>query len=81
MLKFASARSARHPGFSTGRPSVREEVIHLVNRKLPKDYVGTTARKLLDIEDAKFIPVIKNKGACRFRPAERVRVLLPGLRQ
>lgn len=73
MLKIASARSARHPGFSTGRPSVREEVIHLVNRKLPKDYVGTTARKLLDIEDAKFIPVIKNKElAASDQPRESV---------
>lgn len=60
-LKFTAAKSLKHPGFSTGRPTLREEVIHLVNRKLPEDKVHTTARRLLDIEESTYIPVIKNK--------------------
>ena len=72
-LKLASAKSARRPGFSTGKPTIREEVIHMVNRKLPKEMVPTTARKLLDIEDSKFIPVIKNKElAASDKPRESV---------
>lgn len=61
LLKFAAVKSAKRPGFSTGKPSLREEVIHLVNRKLPKITVNTTARKLLDIEDSAYVPIVKNK--------------------
>ena len=32
-----------------------------MNRKLPEDKVHTTARRLLDIEESTYIPVIKNK--------------------
>lgn len=59
-LKMAAAKSTKRPEFSTGKPNLREQVIHLVNRKLPKDMVNTTARKLLDIEESTYIPIIRN---------------------
>ena len=60
-LKMAAAPSARRPGFSTGKPTLKEEVIHLVNRKLPKVEIPTTSRKLLDIEETTYVPIIRNK--------------------
>ncbi len=60
MLKIPAARSARRPGFSTGKPTIKEEVIHLVNRKLPKIEIPTTSRKLLEIEESTYVPIIRN---------------------
>ncbi len=60
-FKLAAHNSARQPGFSTGRPKIKEEVLHLVNRKLPKTQVSTTARKLLDIEETTYIPIIRTE--------------------
>ena len=61
VLKPVTRKSAKKPGFSTGKPTIREEVIHLVNRKLPVIKVPTTSRKLLDIEESTYVPVIKNR--------------------
>ncbi|MCD8339881.1 MAG: DUF3683 domain-containing protein [Burkholderiales bacterium] len=59
-LKLPAMGSAKHPGFSTGRPALKDEVIHLVNRKLPKVRVPTTSRKLLGIEEQTYVPIVRN---------------------
>ena len=46
-----------------GKPPLREEVIHFVNKKLPGGLPTKTARALLDIEDRAYVPVIRNPKA------------------
>ncbi len=60
-LKLAAVKSAKRPGFSTGLPTKKEEIIHLVNRKLPKIDVPTTLRKMLGIEESTYIPIVRTK--------------------
>jgi FAD/FMN-containing dehydrogenase/Fe-S oxidoreductase len=57
-----SARiQVNHPPATTGgRPKVAEQVIHFVNKKMPGNLPKKTARALLDIEDARFVPIIRD---------------------
>jgi FAD/FMN-containing dehydrogenase/Fe-S oxidoreductase len=48
------------PPPTTGKPPVREQVIHFINKKMPGNLPKKTARALLDIEDDKVIPIIRN---------------------
>ncbi|MDP1652212.1 MAG: DUF3683 domain-containing protein [Rhodocyclaceae bacterium] len=50
----------RHPPASLGRPDVKTQVIHFLNKPLPAHVPRRTARALLDIEDAAMIPVIRD---------------------
>jgi len=49
-----------HPPASLGAPSVKTQVIHFLNRPMPGNLPKRTSRALLDIEDDKVIPVIRN---------------------
>ncbi len=49
-----------HPPASLGAPTIRTQVIHFLNRPMPGNLPKRTARALLDIEDDKVIPVIRN---------------------
>ena len=57
--RLAKAQTARPPA-TVGRPAVREQVIHFVNKKMPGNLPKKTARALLDVEDSKFVPIIRN---------------------
>lgn len=50
----------RHPPASVGAPSIKTQVIHFMNRPMPGNLPKRTSRGLLDIEDDKVIPVIRN---------------------
>jgi FAD/FMN-containing dehydrogenase/Fe-S oxidoreductase len=52
--------TVRHPPASLGRPDVKAQVIHFLNKPLPASVPRRTARALLDIEDAAMIPVIRD---------------------
>jgi FAD/FMN-containing dehydrogenase/Fe-S oxidoreductase len=52
--------TVRHPPASLGRPDVKTQVIHFLNKPLPAHVPRRTARALLDIEDAAVIPVIRD---------------------
>src|SRR5690606_16311419 len=56
---FAAAQTARPPA-TTGRPPVREQVVHFVNKKMPGGLPKRTARALLDIEDRQYVPIIRD---------------------
>jgi Fe-S oxidoreductase len=43
-----------------GRAPVREQVIHFINKPMPGNLPKKTARALLDIEDAKYVPIIRD---------------------
>jgi Fe-S oxidoreductase len=46
-----------------GRAPVREQVIHFINKKMPGGLPKKTARALLDIEDANYVPIIRDPQA------------------
>ncbi|MGA9394514.1 MAG: FAD-binding and (Fe-S)-binding domain-containing protein, partial [Azonexus sp.] len=52
--------SRAHPPATIGAPSVKTQVIHFLNRPMPGNLPKRTSRALLDIEDDKVIPVIRN---------------------
>jgi Fe-S oxidoreductase len=62
LKKFAKAQTVKPPA-TLGRPPVREQVIHFINKKMPGDLPKKTARALLDIEDSNYVPVIRNPNA------------------
>ncbi len=49
-----------HPPATVGAPTVKTQVIHFLNRPMPGNLPKRTSRGLLDIEDDKVIPVIRN---------------------
>ena len=62
LAKFAR-KQTEHPPATVGKPPMREQVVHFVNKKMPGNLPKQGARKLLDIEDAKYIPIIRNPRA------------------
>jgi Fe-S oxidoreductase len=50
----------KNPPASLGAPTVKTQVIHFLNRPMPGNLPKRTSRGLLDIEDDKVIPVIRN---------------------
>ncbi len=62
LKKFAKVQTAAPPP-TTGKAPVREQVIHFINKKMPGNLPKKTARALLDIEDDKVIPIIRNPKA------------------
>ncbi|HWT39274.1 MAG TPA: FAD-binding oxidoreductase, partial [Paraburkholderia sp.] len=63
MLKKLVRKQTAHPPATTGKPPVVEQVIHFVNKKMPGNLPKKTARALLDIEDNKIVPIIRNPKA------------------
>ncbi len=63
LLRGFAKEQASAPPPTTGKPPVREQVIHFINKKMPGNLPKKTARALLDIEDDKVIPIIRNPKA------------------
>lgn len=59
LKRLAKAQTAKPPA-TTGRAPLREQVIHFVNKKMPGNLPKKTARALLDIEDAHYVPIIRD---------------------
>jgi len=60
--KFAKKQTAA-PKSTVGKPPIKEQVIHFINKKMPGNLPKKTARALLDIEDDKIVPIIRNPKA------------------
>ncbi|WP_407676455.1 DUF3683 domain-containing protein [Povalibacter uvarum] len=56
---FASGQTRRPPA-TTGKPALKEQVLHFVNKKMPGGLPKKTARALLDIEDRHYVPIIRD---------------------
>ena len=52
--------TVKHPPASLGRPDIKTQVIHFLNKPMPAGVPARTARALLDVEDASMIPVIRD---------------------
>ena len=61
VLHSFARKQTKAPPPTTGKPPVREQVIHFINKKMPGNLPKKTARALLDIEDDKVIPIIRNR--------------------
>ncbi len=62
LKKFAREQVAKPPS-TVGKAPIREQVIHFVNRKMPGNLPKKTARALLDIEDSRYVPIIRDPQA------------------
>ncbi len=60
LLHAVAKPQLKHPPASVGKPALKEQVIHFVNKKLPGGLPNKTARALLDIEDKEYVPIIRN---------------------
>jgi FAD/FMN-containing dehydrogenase/Fe-S oxidoreductase len=56
---LASSQTKRPPA-TTGKPPLKEQVLHFVNKKMPGGLPKRTARALLDIEDRHYVPIIRD---------------------
>ncbi|CAB3779568.1 DUF3683 domain-containing protein [Pararobbsia alpina] len=59
-LKKLARKQTAAPPATVGKPPVVEQVIHFINKKMPGNLPKKTARALLDIEDDKIVPIIRN---------------------
>ncbi|MBA5685512.1 DUF3683 domain-containing protein [Rugamonas apoptosis] len=59
LSKFAK-KQTKAPPPTVGKAPVREQVIHFINKKMPGNLPKKSARALLDIEDNKFVPIIRD---------------------
>ena len=50
----------RHPPATTGRPALKAQVIHFINKPMPGGLPKRTSRALLDIEDDTIVPIIRD---------------------
>ena len=48
------------PQATLGQPAIQEQIVHFINRPLPRNVPIKTARALLGIEDDKTVPIIRN---------------------
>ena len=60
LFRPTSKKQTAKPPSTHGKTPVREQVIHFVNKKMPGNLPKKTARALLDIEDSKFVPIIRD---------------------
>ncbi|HZT02863.1 MAG TPA: FAD/FMN-binding oxidoreductase [Steroidobacteraceae bacterium] len=63
MLKGLARAQTRRPPATTGRPAIREQVVHFVNKRMPGGLPKKTARALLDIENPDYVPIIRDPAA------------------
>ncbi len=53
-------RQVRHPPGTHGKPRLRSQVIHFINKPMPGGLPRKTARALLDVEDPAIVPIIRD---------------------
>ena len=58
--KFGLLKDKIRPPATVGKPAIKVQVIHFINRPMPKKMVSKTSRALLGIEDDHMIPLIRN---------------------
>lgn len=58
--KFGLLKDKIRPPATVGKPEIKAQVIHFINRPMPKKLQSKTSRAMLGIEDDHMIPVIRN---------------------
>jgi Fe-S oxidoreductase len=62
LISFANPQTRRPPA-TTGKPPIKEQIVHFVNKRMPGGLPKRTARALLDIEDRNYVPIIRDPKA------------------
>ncbi|MCP5280579.1 MAG: FAD/FMN-binding oxidoreductase [Rhodoferax sp.] len=60
LLRGFARKQTQHPPATVGKAPLKEQVIHFINKKMPGGLPKKTARALLDIEDADYVPIIRD---------------------
>jgi FAD/FMN-containing dehydrogenase/Fe-S oxidoreductase len=60
LLKKLAKQQTKRPPATVGKPPIQEQVIYFINKKMPGNLPKKTARALLDIENADFVPIIRD---------------------
>ena len=60
LLRVLGRSQTARPPATTGRPPLRTQVVHFVNKALPGNLPKKTARALLGIEDARVVPIVRD---------------------
>ena len=63
LLPIGTQKQKAEPKATVGTASIKEQVIHFINRPLPKSVPAKTPRSMLGIEDDKSIPIIRNPAS------------------
>jgi Fe-S oxidoreductase len=63
VLRGLAKKQTAAPPATLGPAPVKEQVIHFINKKMPGGLPKQTARALLDIEDAVYVPIIRDPKA------------------
>jgi len=58
--RFGLLRDKKQPPATVGKADIKAQVIHFLNRPMPKKMQSKTSRAMLGIEDDHMIPVIRN---------------------
>ena len=60
VLNVLARKQTQAPPATVGTATVKEQVIHFINKKMPGNLPKRSARALLDIEDKDYVPIIRN---------------------
>lgn len=60
VFKCISRKQTQKPPSTTGQKPLRAQVVHFINKPMPGRLPKRTARALLDIEDAKVVPIVRD---------------------
>ncbi|MDZ4074069.1 MAG: FAD/FMN-binding oxidoreductase [Hylemonella sp.] len=63
LLRVVAKKQTARPPATVGPAPIKEQVIHFINKKMPGGLPKKTARALLDIEDADYVPIIRDPQA------------------
>lgn len=58
--KFGLLKDKIRPPATVGKPEIKAQVIHFINRPMPRKMQSKTSRAMLGVEDNSMIPVIRN---------------------
>jgi FAD/FMN-containing dehydrogenase/Fe-S oxidoreductase len=58
--KFGLLKDKKAPPATVGKPEIKAQVIHFINRPMPKKMQSKTSRAMMGLEDDTMIPVIRN---------------------
>ncbi len=58
--RFGLLRDKKRPPATVGKPEIKAQVIHFINRPMPKNMQSKTSRAMLGLEDEHMVPVIRN---------------------
>jgi FAD/FMN-containing dehydrogenase/Fe-S oxidoreductase len=57
---FGLLGSGKRPSSTTGKPEIREQIVHFVKKPMPANVPARTTRAILGLEDEKYVPILRD---------------------